>query len=156
MRQGQVNLCIRHATTAIVFESVKVLHQANNHIACFDEGVLLWKPVSLFIHYHKWTEVLTTETNTRPAIKRNILPGARATLNPSLRVEFFGVWAPDVLSAVHCVQTKRYHSALFNKYARFSVGPAADGERGVSECHAAVDGHWGEESEGYIHELAGD
>jgi hypothetical protein len=48
MRQRQIRLCIRHRTSPIILEGIKILGQSNKRIACLDEGILLYSTQSIW------------------------------------------------------------------------------------------------------------
>lgn len=92
--------------------------------------------------------MLTTKTNSRPPIKRKILPSASSIFLPALWSEGVRVRTIEVCSAVHCVDAICDDAAFSYVDGGSSAWPAADGEGGVFVCDAEVEWDGGLEAEG--------
>lgn len=126
-----------------VFQGIEMLHQPDNGVTRLGEGVLFCEdqhenPTILHL-LQDIGQRLTTKTNPRPTVKRQILPSMLGVFFPPLRPEGRRILAPVIGAAVHGEDIVRDHLALLHINRRASVGTASDGEGGVFCSDAEVD-----------------
>lgn len=84
----------------------------------------------------------TANADSWAPVEGQILPAGPQSL-PSLRLEFFGVFAVEVFSAVHAVERPLHRLALGDKDRGLAVLAAAAGQDGVDFGAAGVAwDHW--------------
>lgn len=132
-------------------KTIKVLHQSDDSIARLSEGILLYRRISFCHHRGKFTpfknrksrecEQLTTKTDTRSTIKREVLPPMLGVLFPALGPESTRIRTPEIGAAVHGEDVVGDHCALLHVDGGPAVGTSPDREGGVFGCDAEVDGN---------------
>lgn len=137
-----------------IVQGVEVLHQSDHRITGLGERVLLCADSMSVSHSSDRQGRLTSETDPRAPVERQVFPSVFGVLFPALWPEGPGVFAPEVGAAVHGEHVVRYQLALAHVDGRSRVGASSDGEGGVSGRDAEVDRDWGLETENCECELS--